>query len=68
MLSKDRRPAEKFNFDKTLAKFTGSQDVDVPAKQGFHSSTSLKSSRDPRAFGFNKKELFSGTSLALVLR
>ena len=54
-LSKDRRPAEKVDFDKTLALFTASQDVDIPAKQGFHFSTSLKSSRDAKAFGFKRK-------------
>ena len=54
VFSKDSRPVEGVDFDKNTC-FTTSQDVDIPAKHRFQSSTSLKSFRDARAFGFKRK-------------
>ena len=48
-LSKDRRPAEKIDFDKIFALLPHKMDVDVPAKQGLHSSTSLHCIAEIRA-------------------
>ena len=59
---KDRMPVEGVDFDKILAlpplKMLISLQF-IPAKQGFHSSTSLKFFRDARAKAVSrKKEIF----------
>ena len=59
---KDGMPAEGVDVGKNTC-FTASKDVDIPAicscQQGFHSSTSLKFSRDARAEAVSRqKEIF----------
>ena len=61
-LSKDGMPIEGVDFDKILALLSLRMLIFlqfIPAKQGFHSSTSLKFSRDVRAEAVSRrKEIF----------
>ena len=66
---KDEIPVEGVDFDKILALLPLKMLIFlqfIPAKQRFHSSTSLKFSRDARAEAVPRRGNFCGTSCSVA--